>query len=63
MKTVGAILGAIGGISTILFIVEVVRADVPLIYHFTAEFWMYLAGLLFLGSIVCFLAGKNTYQD
>jgi membrane associated rhomboid family serine protease len=65
MGFIGAILGALGGISTVLFIVEVLRyGETPLISDkFGEMFWMYLAGLLFLGAIVCLLGRKHSPGD
>jgi len=64
MGLTGVILGVLGGISTILFIVEYLRPmEKPLIHTFTGEFWMYLAGLLFLAAIVCLLGRKQSYPE
>jgi hypothetical protein len=65
MGFIGAILGALGGISTVLFIVEVLRyGETPFISDKLGEmFWMYLAGLLFLGAIVCLLGRKHSSGD
>jgi ABC-type antimicrobial peptide transport system permease subunit len=67
MGFMGAILGVLGGISGILFIVENLRPEAPLIKTipelFPGSFWMYLAGLLFLGAIVCLLGRKHNTID
>jgi hypothetical protein len=65
MGIIGSILGALGGISGILFIVEVVRAGSdPLISSkLGAMFWLYLAILLFLGAIVSFISRNRSAVD
>jgi hypothetical protein len=65
MKILGAILGALGGVSLLLWITEyiMVKADYfyePLFTYFNADFCMYLAGLLFLAAIVCLLINKRS---
>ncbi len=64
MKLLGTFLGILGGISTILYIVEYLRpSQQPIIPNLGGEFYMYLAGLLFLGAITCFVGSKNSSVD
>jgi len=65
MRLAGAILGALGGVSTILFIVEVLRSGEEYLISdkLGAMFWLYLGGLLFLGAITCFMGSRNNSVD
>ncbi len=65
MKIAGAILGALGGICTILYVVEVFRAgQAPLFSDkLGVFFWIYLGIFLFLGAIVCIMLRKRNTAD
>lgn len=52
MGIAAAIIGVLGGLSAVMGILTILEIDLGLGNEFTWMFWMVLAGVLLLGSIV-----------
>ncbi|OGN96864.1 MAG: hypothetical protein A2Y89_01480 [Chloroflexi bacterium RBG_13_51_18] len=65
MGLTAAILGALGGIATVLGVLNIleVTSDPILSDKLTWPFWMYAAIVLLLGAIAFLLGRKQNYED
>jgi len=52
MGIAAAIIGVLGGLSAVMGVLTILEIDLGLGNEFTWMFWMVLAGVLLLGSIV-----------